>query len=266
MQLNSTTRFQERPISGLFSGLFAKRPTEEKYYMFMPGTTTPFFGGDTDTIEYSILQNSGTSKLFGKTSYDDKDVDFALHRDNVYRIEQYVDQQLDFLSVNQDGIGYKATGMIKYKPNDLEEGEVATGTFTVAVTYVSPTAILDVRPLIQDTVLFEDAIPDSISIDSADGKTVIISSYDEGFNIAVEIKDNDGKAVTTFTATPTQPLATEKKGSVKFTKNGTGDNYACAYITISKTGFASWTTTILLESHDSGASTASYSGTYANKS
>lgn len=250
MQLNSLTRFQDRPLSGLFTGLFVKRPSETKYYLFMPGTTTPFFGGDTDTIEYSILQNSGKSKIFGKTTYDDKDVDFSLHRDNVYRIEQYVDQALDFLSVNKDGIGYKATGMIKYKPNDAEESDVTTGTFTVAVTYVSPTAIPDVRPLIQDTVLFANAIPESLNLDTDEG-VVNIESYVDGYTIAVEIKDNDGKAVTTFTATPTQPLPTEKKGSVKFTKGAaaTGDNYACAYITISKEGSASWTTTILLESH-----------------
>lgn len=255
MQLNSLTKLKDnRAGIGVGSGLFVRRPNEgeTKYYLFMPGTTTPFFGGDTDTVEYSILQNTGKSKIFGKSSYDDKDVDFALHRDNVTRIEEFMDQTLEFLSVNEDGIGYEATGMVKYRPNDGEEGNVHTGTYTVAVSYVSPTAIPDVRPLIQDTVLFSNAIPESLNIASSDGKIINIESYETGYTITVKIKDNHGNDVSTFTATPTQPISGNKTGSVKFSKgtSSTGDNYACAYITISKDGYASWTTTVLLESHN----------------
>lgn len=266
-KLNSLYDVNEnRAQTGLHSALFVKRADEEKYYLFMPGTTTPFFGGSYDTVEISILQNSGKGKLFGKMTYDDKEVDFMLHRDNVIRLESFVDQQLDFLSVTADGLGYEATGSVKYSPNDATEGDPHTGTYTVAVTDVSTEAIRDVRPLIQDTVLFKNAIPESLNIKSADGETVNIESYVDGYTIAVEIKDNDGNAVTTFTATPTQPLPTEKKGSVKFTKGAlaTGDNYACAYITISKEGSASWTTTILLESHSVATQPASYSASYAS--
>lgn len=242
---------ESRAQTGLHSALFVKKPSEDKYYLFMPGTTTPFLGGDYDTVEVSILQSDSKGKLFGKMTIDDEDVDFMLHRDNVVRIESFVDQTLDFMSVTADGLGYKSTGMVKYRPNDGEEGDPHTGTYTIVATYVSKVAERDVRPLIQDTVLFANAIPESLNLDTDEG-VVNIESYVDGYTIAVEIKDNDGKAVTTFTATPTQPLPTEKKGSVKFTKgtSATGDNYACAYITISKEGSASWTTTILLESHD----------------
>lgn len=242
---------ESRAQTGLHSALFVKKPSEDKYYLFMPGTTTPFLGGDYNTVEISILQSDSKGKLFGKMTIDDEDVDFMLHRDNVVRIESFVDQTLDFLSVTADGLGYKSTGMVKYKPNDGEEGDAHTGTYTIVATYVSKDAIKDVRPLIQDTVLFANAIPESLNITSTDGETVNIESYDAGFNIDIKILDNDGNTVTTFTATTTQPLTTEKKGSVVFKKGttATGDNYACAYITISKTGFASWTTTILLESH-----------------
>ena len=266
-KLNSLYNVNEnRAQTGLHSALFSKLQDEDKYYLFMPGTETPFFGGDYDTVEISILQNSGKGKLFGKITYDDKDVDFMLHRDNITRIESFVDKQIDFLSVTADGVGYKATGSVKYKPNDGTEGDPHTGTYTVAVTNKEDFATIDVRPLIQDTVLFANAIPESLNLDKDNG-TVNIESYDEGFNINVKILDNDKKEVTNFTVTATQPLTSEKKGSVKFTASGTGDNYACAYITISKEGFASWTTTILLESHNA-VQTASYSAgasSYASK-
>lgn len=271
LNLKSLTNFNDnRANSGLETGLFVRRPSkgETKYYLFMPGTTTPFLSGDYDTIEYSILQNGYKSKIFEKMTIDDKEVEFALHRDNAIRIQEFVGEQLDFLSVTQDGIGYEATGSIKYKPNDAEEGSVHTGSYTIVASSVSTEAIPDVRPLIQDTVIFKGAVPESIDVSSADGVTVPIESLVDGYTIAVEIKDNDGKVVTTFTATPTQPLPTEKKGSVKFTKgtSATSDNYACAYITISKEGSASWTTTILLESHDTTATQpASYSASYTNK-
>lgn len=257
---------ESRAQTGLHSALFVKKPSEDKYYLFMPGTTTPFLGGDYDTVEISILQSDSKGKLFGKMTIDDEDVDFMLHRDNVVRIESFVDQTLDFMSVTADGLGYKSTGMVKYKPNDGEEGDAHTGTYTIVATYVSKDAIRDVRPLIQDTVLFANAISESLNI-GTDGQTVNIESYDEGFNIDVKILDNDKKEVTTFSKTVTQPLTSEKKGSVKFTASGTGDNYACAYITISKEGFASWTTTILLESHNTTATQsapASYSASSAN--
>ena len=250
-KLNSLYNVNEnRAQTGLHSALFGKLSNEEKYYLFMPGTETPFFGGDYNTVTISILQNSGTGKLFGKMSYDDKDVDFMLHRDNIIRIESFVDKQIDFLSVTADGVGYKATGSVKYKANDGTEDDAHTGTYTVAVTNVE-----------------DKAIPDNINIDSTDGTTVNIESYDEGYNIDVKILDNDGKEVPAFSKTITQPTTGTKKGSVKFTASGTGDNYACAYITISKDGFASWTTTILLESHDTTATQsapASYPASSAN--
>lgn len=250
-KLNSLYKVNEsRAQTGLHSALFVKKSGEEKYYLFMPGTTTPFLGGDYDTVEISILQSDNKGKLFGKMTIDDEEVEFMLHRDNVIRLESFVDQTLDFLSVTADGLGYKSTGTVKYAPNDAEEGEAHTGTYTIAATDVSKEAIIDVRPLIQDTVLFANAIPDSI--DLTDGsQTISVESYITGYTIAVEIKDNDGNTVSTFTASETQPTTTAKTGSVTFTKgsSSTGDNYACAYITISKTGLAPWTTTVLLESH-----------------
>lgn len=251
-KLNSLYNVNEkRAQTGLHSALFVKEPSESKYYLFMPGTTTPFLGGDYDTVDISILQSNTKGKIFGKMSIDDETVDFMLHRDNVVRIESFVDKTLDFLSVTADGLGYKSTGMVKYKPNDGEEDGAHTGTYTIVATYVSKEAIRDVRPLIQDTVLFSNAIPESLNIASSDGETINIESYVSGYTIAVTIKDNDGNNVSTFTATPTQPTS-GKTGSVKFSKgpSSTGDNYACAYITISKEGYASWTTTVLLESHN----------------
>lgn len=250
-KLNSLYKVNEsRAQTGLHSGLFVKRVNEEKYYLFMPGTTTPFLGGDYDTVDISILQSDSKGKLFGKMTIDDEEVEFMLHRDNVIRIESFVDQTLDFMSVTADGLGYKSTGMIKYKPNDGEEDDAHTGTYTIVATYVSKEAIRDVRPLIQDTVLFANAISDSLDLTDK-SQTVNVESYVEGYTISVEIKDNDGNTVNSFTSTVTQPTTNSKTGSVTFTKGtlATGDNYACAYITISKTDFASWTTTILLESH-----------------
>ena len=268
-ELNSLHNVNENRVqTGLYSALFVRQPSkgEKKYYLFMPGTTTPFFGGTPDTVEYSILQNGGKGKVFGKMSYDDKESDFMLHRDNVIRIESFVGQQLDFLSVTADGLGYKGTGMVEYKPNDGTEDDPHTGTYTVAVSFADKKAIIDVRPLIQDTVLFANAIPESLNI-GTDGQTVNIESYDEGYNIDVKILDNDGKEVPAFAKTITQPTSGSKEGSVKFTASGTGDNYACAYITISKEDFASWTTTILLESHNTTATQSAptgYSASSAN--
>lgn len=258
MNLNSLSKVNEsRAQTGLHSALFVKLPSEDKYYLFMPGTKTPFLGGEYETVDIKILQSNTTGKLFGRMTIDDEEVEFMLHRDNVVRIESFVDKTLDFLSVTADGLGYKATGMVKYKPNDGEDGDPHTGTYTISATYVSKNAVRDIRPLIKDTVFFANAIPESRNLDVDDG-TVNIESYDEGFKLEVAIKDNDGNTVDAFEAETTpakDTVATGKTGSVKFKKKDgiTGDNYACAYITISKTGFAPWTTTVLLESHTAAA-------------
>lgn len=252
--MNSTHNFNEtRATTGLNSALFVKRANETKYYLFMPGTETPFPGGSYDTVEISILQSKNKGKLLGKMNIDDEEVKFMLHRDNVVRMQEYTGEQLDFLSVTPDGLGYKSTGTVEYSPDNATEGDPLTGTYTIAYSGKEDKATIDIRPYVQDTILFNCAIPVSINVDNAEESTINIVGSESGYTLDVKVLDNDGKDMSTyFTITNSATSETTNKNStIKFSSIGTGTQtiYACAYVTIKKSGFASWTTTILLETH-----------------
>ena len=250
--MNSLTNFKENRTQKAYgSGLFAKKSTETKYSLFLAGTTTPFVFGAPETISFDILQSPTEGKLIGRTAIDDKEVTFMLHRDNVHRLEQFVGEPVDFMSVTADGEGWRFAGTVDYRPNDATGSDPHTGTFTIVASSTEKKAVVDIRPYIQDTVFFTNVIADNlgnVTNNDTTANTVNIECSEPGATIAVAIKDSEtGEDTSAFTGTTTQPQNTSKNGSVVFSATGTG-KYAVAYITVSKTGFAPWTTTVLLAS------------------
>jgi hypothetical protein len=246
--MNSVSKFEENRAQLAYgSALFVKKAsdTDGKYYLLLPGETTPFVVGSNDTVEFDILQSPTKGKLMGKATIDDKEVEFMLHRDNVYRIEQFLDQTLDFLSVTPDGLGYKATGEISYRANDGTSGDPFKGTFTIVCKSADKTAVMDIRDMVKDTVLITNAVPYSLDIGTASNEVTIEGTEDD-FTITTAVKNNDGDTVTTFTATAGSVSNGVGKVTISKGTGATAGSHAILYITVSKTGLADWTTTILL--------------------
>lgn len=252
MEFYSLNKLEDHRMQNGYGGALLIRntvdnPAQTKYELLIGGETVPFVFGETETVEVDIMQSETKGKIQGKMSIDDKDVDFLLHRDNIYRLEKFANGKMyDFLSVTKDGVAYKCTGTITYKPNDVSGSDAHRGTFRLVCASAEKKPIMDVRELFMDTCLFTDAVDSDLAVDTT-GKDILIRSNVSGFSYSVAIKNNAGVS-TKFTAAPATGAATGDSATIKIkaAEGATATDYAIAYITISKTGYASWTTTVRL--------------------
>lgn len=237
---------ESRAQSGYGAALLVKLQNETKYSLLIASETVPAVFGTPSSFEFDLLNSRSLGRVAGKSSVDDKDVEFLLHRDNIYRLAQFRGKILDFLYFTPDCMAWHFVGQIRVRPNDAG-ADVLRGTYTVVPMSVDEKPILDARGLIKETVLFTDVVPDSLVIKTSE--TVTLSANVPEAKFECKIYDTtDGKVATTestiFTAGTIEgnTLTIAKGSSIP-----TGTHYALAFVTVSADDdYASWTTTIAL--------------------
>jgi hypothetical protein len=236
------------------SAILVKEQTDDKYSLLIASETVPAVFGSQGSFEFNLVNSKTIGKIPDKMTLDDKEVEFLLHRDNIYRLESLKDKVLDFLYFTPDFMGWHFTGMISNRPNDAT-AEILRGTYTITPISADPTPIMDARSLVMETIVITDVVPDSIVVPTGNAGTSIPIVCDvEGFTISTVIKDGaTGNTSTKFTATAGTTANNKSSVTIKEgTSGATSKDYAIAYITVSATGMASWTTTVALQG--SGAS------------
>ena len=225
-----------RAITGVGSALFVKLPSETKFHLFLALETTPFVVGETASHEFSLTTSPFIGKVKGKTTLDNKDVEFLWHRDNLVRLQEFDGLTLDFLAIAPDYTAQQFRASFSYKPNDLVD-DVAKGTLTLIPNSVED-PIIDCRDLIMGTVVVTNAIQDSFVLATAAGTATQV------------IELNTSGATVTITSNTTAVSATETSGVITITGNNvslTDIAYGILTVVVSKTGLASSTTTIAVE-------------------
>ena len=221
--------------------------TDGKYSLLIASETVPAIFGTQGSFEFNLVNAPTIGKIADKMTLDDKEVEFLLHRDNIYRLESLKDQILDFLYLTPDLMAWKFTGTISARPNDAT-AEILRGTYTITPMSADPTPIMDARPLIKETIAITNSVPDSIQIsNSTTGTSIDIECDVVGFTASVVIKNSEGVGAN-FSSEGITTATSGKTGSISIiAPNATDEDYAIAYITVSKTGYASWTTTVALQ-------------------
>lgn len=221
-------------MSGYGSALLYKEANETLYHIVTPLESVPTVSGSVDTFDFDILTCPSKGQVEGKESLDQVEVDFLWHRDNIARLESLQGRVLDFMAVYQDFTARTFTGTIKIRPQEAG-ADIMRGTFTITPMSASTTTILDARDLIQDTVMFTNAIDDHIVMSE--------NSYD------VVVKTNPATANVAVTSNNSDFNGAYSEGKVTINYTGDGDTKAYAIITITATAenHASWSTTIAVE-------------------
>lgn len=233
-------RYQEhRAQTGYKATLLVREVTDgantDLYSMICAGETVPAVFGTPDSFEFDLLNSPVKGKVEGKMSLDPVDVEFLLHRDNIWRLHSLKDKVLDFLYLTPDFVGFKFSGTISYRPNEAT-ADVLRGTYTITPMSADPNPVWNARPLVKETLCFKDSIPETIeSSNTLDLSMVQDATVTYTIN---KIKD-DGTLDTTGqeTVTATDP----NKATVTISETGL---YA---ITASASEYASWTTTVYIE-------------------
>ena len=229
------------------SAILVKEQNEDKYSLLIASETVPAVFGSQGSFEFNLVNSKTIGKIPDKITLDDKEVEFLLHRDNIHRLESLKDKVLDFLYFTPDFMGWHFTGMISNRPNDAT-AEILRGTYTITPMSADPSPIMDARSLVMETIAITDVVPDSVVVPSgSDGVKIPVVCDVEGFTVSTVIKNGATGAVsTTFTATSDTPTANKAVVTITSTDASSTD-YAIAYITVSKDGYASWTTTVALQ-------------------
>lgn len=234
----------KRVLSGYGSALLYKEANESLYHLLVPLETVPTVFGSVDTFEYDLLTCKTKGNVEGKETLDQQDVEFMWHRDNVRRLEALQGRMLDFMLVYGDFSARTFSGTIRVRPNE-STADVLTGTFTITPSSASTTTLLDCRDLIQDTITFTNQIPDSVVIggtatelevatDPSGSTTTIAATCDnENFQVSVTQASGTANAKVSISKTTSSPADAPQYGLVE--------------ITATADGYASWTTTVLVE-------------------
>ena len=222
-----------RAMSGYGSVLLYRESGEQLYHILLPLETAPTVSGSVDTFDFDILSCPSKGQVEGKESLDQKDVDFLWHRDNVRRLEDLQGKVLDFMTVYQDFTARKFTGTIKVRPQDAG-ADIMRGTFTITPMSASSVTILDARDLIMDTVVFASSIPSNIVMTSN--------------THTVEVKTDPSTATFEISSENANFTGSVSGNTLTITHTGSEKEYTIITIKASAEGYASWTTSIAVES------------------
>lgn len=217
--------------TGYRAAILVKEQSAQLYSLLVASETVPSVFGTPDSFEFDLLNSPVKGKIAGKMSLDDKEVEVLHHRDNVYRFEKLKNKVLDFMVVDSNFVGYKFSGTIAYRMNDAS-ADVLRGTYTITPMSADPNPVLDARSLCQETLCFEDVVPDTAKAGDKINLSVVQTSANATFT-AAKINANG-------TETPEVSAISDSV----FTAPTGGGLYA---ITASATGYASWTTTVYVE-------------------
>lgn len=231
-------KYQEsRAITGDRSALLARLPNTDKYSLFLPVAELPSFEGSTDTVEFELLNMPSVGQLEGKKRLENVEVPFMWHRDNIYRLEKYKGQVIDFLDFQPDYTARKIKGTYTFRRDTAQPSTVLQGILTIVPMSMEDTTILDCRDMVEETLCFSETIPATVEIGDTLNLSVVqnVPSTSLSYSFA-HIKDTgeEEDATSTFTK--------KEDGDTLYTVGSSASGlYA---IKVSATGYASWTTTV----------------------
>lgn len=170
--------FSKRPNVDEGCALFYKEMGDSKYHILLPLETIPTMQGEREELEYTYTTMAVVGKVQGRMSTETSSTDFYWHRDIVNKLKSLKGKQLELLVVLPSYQGYKARGEVSYAYNDINTGELVTGTITITPSWIDETHIDDVSDLIMETALIESAIDTDVEVSKTTPKVIEnISTY-----------------------------------------------------------------------------------------
>ena len=219
----------DRALSEHKGSCIMNKKANGKYSLFIPVTNTGELGSAPEQIEKTVIGNMAKSYIQCRKDSPQQSLTFYVHRDNLRLLKKYKGTTQDFLRVFPDFSAVKYSGQIDGTFSDTALNSAEQGTITVTIT-VPEEIVDDCFDLIEDTAIFTNDIPESVSITGTNSTIV---------NVTTNPSD---ATVTATSETPTVATATYASGKVTITgvKNGS----AIVSIKVAKDGFASWERTV----------------------
>lgn len=220
----------DRALSEHLGSCLMNKKSNGKYSLFMPVTNLGELGSAPEQIEKTVIGNMAKSYIQGRKDSPQQSLTFYVHRDNLRLVEQYKGKTLDFLRVFPDFSAIKYSGMIDRTISDTTLNNAEQGTITITIT-IPEEVVDDCYDIIEDTAIFTNDIPSIVKVAKSGTEIINVSTNPADATISV-------KSETTGVAT-----ATYSDGQV--TISGVAEGSAIIEVKVSKTGYATWTRTIM---------------------
>lgn len=209
---------ENQASTGYGSAILYKEQGDSKYRFLCASETVPFPFGDKETFEFNLLNSRVVGQVAGKNNLEQKSVELLFTRDNAFLFETLTDKVLDFMSMTSQGVGYKYSGTISFRPNDASN-DIHRGTYVITPMDADPTPYYTAREEVLAPLFFADVIPDEVSLASlgTDATTVDINVSLRG-NIQGATYKYDTISTTTNKPTGTQTSLTANNGIIGLPK------------------------------------------------
>lgn len=221
-----------RGMSDIGSAIFVKRAGETKYHLWLAVSDMPATGSAPETIEKTVTTSRTKNYIFGRKDNAQKEFTFMAHRDNFMTLKQDYNKELDFLQVNPDGTGWKFKGFVSFYQDAVSLGAALNGKAVITVSQGDELPIDDVTDIIQESIIFTNAIPEIVRLSGTGTETLVI--------------ETDPSDATVAVASSATGVATASISTKTITITGVATGSAIITITATKNGLQSGVTHILV--------------------
>lgn len=229
--MNFYEQFPEsRARSGIGCGLYYKNESG-KFSLLLPLETIPVAAAAPGSIDIDVTTVPYIGKAEGKATLDEKESEFFVHRDAIRVLKKLAGQKTELMVVNPDFTGYRYDGVIHYFQNDATSGDPLKGTLKIL-----PSAdfgfVDNCYDMLQPTAKFASSVPEILKLKAAEK---------ESFAVVLDPSDAVVEVISETTAVATASVTDH---SIEVT--GVAAGSAVLRLSASKSGHASWETTVLV--------------------
>lgn len=172
----SFNEFKEYWVSsGVGTILAVMLPNQSKYQILWATTSIPSFAGSRESIDYSTTTNSTITKIPGKKTTNEVEVEIAWNRDTINLANEICDQDLKYAVIDlNDFTGWEFVANASYRMADVAPDSAKQMVLQLTVKSVESYASVDFYDLYMDTITFGElpqVVHLSLSKDATNGKT-----------------------------------------------------------------------------------------------
>lgn len=218
--------FKEHNVSsGLGTALCIMLPSETKYHILCATASLPSFAGEPNTIEYSTTTNRNITYIAGKNSTNNIEISIPYNLDNIAKCKKIKDVKCKYAYVDLDNFSAgEFTATARYRIADTDAENVKTIIINLTVNSWNEDIVEDVYDIYQDTIIFNDDIPEVVRIASGSSETIKVVVEPSSATITAT-PSGEGVATASYSDNKLSISATAK-GTVMVSLVATDDEYA----------------------------------------
>ena len=213
------TEFKEYWLSsGVGTILAVMLPDQSKYQIVWATTSIPSVVGSKETMDYSTTSNKAISKVEGKATTENVEVNIAWNRDTINIANKIKGQTLQYAIINTNNwTGWEFEAKASYRMGEVAVDGVLEMILQLVVSSVKEEATTGFYDYYQDTVYVEN-VPEVVNLTLATGQSA--TQTPKTFKIVAEpsvatitVKASDSAIATATYTTGVLSITPVKVGS-----------------------------------------------------